>query len=398
MSKGIVKSILDTDLYKFTTSFGYQKLFPSAQGIFVFKDRNNTVWENPGKWIEAFEAELDKLQELRLTPEERDWAITHIPFIPRYYWEWLETFRFDKSDLHYGIDEKGHVYIQAGSEDRPVELYKITFWEIAVLCIMTELLGRTNGYVFDLEKVKETLYPKIELSNKTGLCFSEFGTRRRASFEVQDTIVGEIKKYANYCSGTSNVYLAMKYGMKPIGTFPHEWPMFHGAIYGYKHANYLALENWVNCYDGYLGIALSDTYTTDVFLKNFSKKLACLFDGVRQDSGDEIEFTEKVIARYLELGIDPKTKTIIFSNALNFPKAETIRQYCEGKIKCAFGIGTNLTNDTGNPASNVVMKLASCRMSSTDSWKNCIKLSDDKGKNMGNSEELTFCKYSLGLS
>ena len=173
--------------------------------------------------------------------------------------------------------------------------------------------------------------------------------------------------------------------------------MFHGAVFGYQQANHLALEDWVKCYDGYLGIALSDTYTTDIFLKNFSKKLASLFDGVRQDSGDELEFTEKVIARYKELGIDPRTKTIIFSNALDFPKAERIRQYCEGKIKCAFGIGTNLTNDTGNPASNVVMKLMWCRMNQKDTWKPCIKLSDDKGKNMGNGDEIKFCKYNLGL-
>ena len=397
MKIGIVKSILDTDLYKFTTSFAYQKLFPQAQGIFEFKDRNNTKWENPEEWKILFEKELDSLQNLRLLSEERDWAIENIPFIPKYYWEWLETFRFNKEDLHYSISEEGCVSIQAGSKEKPIELYKVTLWEIAILCIMTELLGKSKGYQYNLGEVKDRLYPKIELSNKAGLLFSEFGTRRRASFDVQDTVVGEIKKYSTNCTGTSNVYLAMKYGMKPMGTFPHEWPMFHGAIFGYQQANYLALEDWVKCYDGYLGIALSDTYTTDVFLKNFSKKLASLFDGVRQDSGDELEFTEKVIARYKELGIDPRTKTIVFSNALDFPKAEKIRQYCEGKIKCSFGIGTNLTNDTGNPASNVVMKLMWCRMNQRDTWKPCIKLSDDKGKNMGNGDEIKFCKYNLGL-
>lgn len=397
MKIGIVKSILDTDLYKFTTSFAYQKLFPQAQGIFEFKDRNNTKWENPEEWKILFEKELDSLQNLRLLPEERDWAIENIPFIPKYYWEWLETFRFNKEDLHYSISEEGYVSIQAGSKEKPLELYKVTLWEIAILCIMTELLGKSKGYQYNLEEVKVRLYPKIGLSNKAGLFFSEFGTRRRASFDVQDTVVSEIKKYSTNCTGTSNVYLAMKYGMKPMGTFPHEWPMFHGAIFGYQQANYLALEDWVKCYDGYLGIALSDTYTTDIFLKNFSKKLASLFDGVRQDSGDELEFTEKVIARYRELGIDPRTKTIVFSNALDFPKAERIRQYCEGKIKCSFGIGTNLTNDTGNPASNVVMKLMWCRMNQKDIWKPCIKLSDDKGKNMGNGDEIKFCKYNLGL-
>lgn len=397
MSNGIVKSILDTDLYKFTTSFAYQKLFPQAQGIFEFKDRNETVWSVGDGIMSDIKRELENLKELYLTPEERDWAISNIPFIPKYYWEWLETFRFDPSDIHYRIDDDGHLHIAAGSFEKPLELYKVTIWEIAILCIMTELLGKKQGNKIDMAEVRNRLAPKIELSNNTGLCFSEFGTRRRASFEVQKTVVEELKAKAKYCAGTSNVYLAMLYGMKPMGTFPHEWPMFHGATYGYRQANFLALEDWVKCYDGYLGIALSDTYTTDVFLGNFSKKLACLFDGVRQDSGDEFEFTEKVIARYKELGIDPKTKTIIFSNALDFPKAERIRQYCEGKIKCSFGIGTNLTNDTGNRPSNVVMKLMWCRMNSKDTWKPCIKLSDDLGKNMGNGDELNFCKYTLGL-
>ena len=399
MNKGIVKSILDTDLYKFTTSFGYQKLFPSAQGIFEFKDRKNTMWseETGKKLLEALNEELDHLQNLKLTLEERDWAIENIPFIPKYYWEWLETFRFDKSDIQFGFDEERHLFIHAGSKEKPLELYKVTLWEIAILCITTELFGRFNGYVYDLDEVKRRLQPKIDLSNESGICFSEFGTRRRASFEIQRIVVEELKKKANFCTGTSNVYLAMLYGMKPMGTFPHEWPMFHGAMYGYSQANHLALEDWVKCYDGYLGIALSDTYTTDVFLKNFSKKLASLFDGVRQDSGDEFEFTEKVIARYKELGINPMTKTIIFSNALDFPKADEIRHYCSGKIRCAFGIGTNLTNDTGNPASNVVMKLMWCRMNSRDTWKPCIKLSDDLGKNMGNTAEIEHCKYELGL-
>ena len=124
MSNGIVKSILDTDLYKFTTSFAYQKLFPQAQGIFEFKDRNETVWSVGDGIMADLKNELLNLSELRLTPEERDWAISNIPFIPRYYWEWLETFRFDPSDIHYHIDDDGHLHISAGSFEKPLELYK----------------------------------------------------------------------------------------------------------------------------------------------------------------------------------------------------------------------------------------------------------------------------------
>ena len=146
------------------------------------------------------------------------------------------------------------------------------------------------------------LSEKIELSNQHQLRFSEFGTRRRFSIDVQETVIKKLNETAQYCTGTSNCNFAMKYGMKMMGTHPHEWFMFHGAQFGYKHANYMALENWVNVYDGDLGIALSDTYTSGIFLSNLSRKQAKLFDGVRCDSGNEFEFIDKLVARYKELG------------------------------------------------------------------------------------------------
>ena len=228
--------------------------------------------------------------------------------------------------------------------------------------------------------------------------FSEFGTRRRFSYEVQDLVLDYLKKNARFCSGTSNCYLAMKYQMRMMGTHPHEWFMFHGAQFGYKHANYMALENWVNVYDGDLGTALSDTYTSDSFLSNFSRKQAKLFDGVRCDSGDEFEFIDRLVERYRELGIDPTTKTIIFSNALDFEKALRIFKYCQDKIRCAFGIGTNLTNDTGYKPSNIVMKLSRCKMNTNQEWRECVKLSDDLGKHIGSGTEVQACLHELRLA
>lgn len=157
------------------------------------------------------------------------------------------------------------------------------------------------------------------------------------------------------------------------------------------------LEDWVSVYDGDLGIALSDTYTSAVFFKNLSRKQAKLFDGVRQDSGDEFKFVTSAIARYKELGIDPTTKTIIFSNALTFEKALEVREYCRGRIRCAFGIGTNLTNDTGHKPSNIVMKLTSCQMNKNQPVFNCVKLSDDLGKHTGLEQEVEHCMNELGL-
>ena len=202
-----------------------------------------------------------------------------------------------------------------------------------LLAIVSEIRNQFFNRIPDKETLLLRLADKVKLSNDHQMPFSEFGTRRRFSFDVQKLVVAYLKENARYCTGTSNCYLAMKYDMRPMGTHPHEWFMFHGAQFGYKHANYMALENWVNVYDGDLGTALSDTYTSDSFLSNFSRKQAKLFDGVRCDSGDEIEFIDRLIDRYKELGIDSTTKTIIFSNALDFGKAFQIFEYCKGKIR-----------------------------------------------------------------
>lgn len=182
----------------------------------------------------------------------------------------------------------------------------------------------------------------------------------------------------------------MKYNLTPIGTHPHEWFMFHGAQYGYDNANYLALEDWAKVYDGDLGIALSDTYTSDVFFRNFSKKHAKLFDGIRQDSGDPFKFIEKAINRHNELKVDPLTKTIIFSDSLDMNKAAEIARNCRGRIKCAFGIGTNLTNDVNLIPANIVIKLTECQMNFKQPTRKCVKLSDSEGKHMGDPDEVAL--------
>ena len=266
-----------------------------------------------------------------------------------------------------------------------------------LLAIVTELQNLTLGNVADKDQVLAKLFEKVELSNKHQISFSEFGTRRRFSLGVQDAVINYLNENSFYCTGTSNCHFAMKYNMKMMGTHPHEWFMFHGAQFGYKHANYMALENWVNVYDGDLGTALADTYTSESFLTNLSRKQAKLFDGVRCDSGDEYTFVDELVSRYREFGIDSTTKTIIFSNALDFEKALRIQQYCKGKIRCAFGIGTNLTNDAGYKPSNVVMKLARCKMNVNQPWRECVKLSDDMGKHMGSDREVEACLYELEL-
>lgn len=386
----VIKSILDTDLYKFTTSYAYIKLFPYAEGTFSFKDRDETEYSE--EFLKEFLEEVNEIKDIRLTPEEIEYMDTHCRFLPRVYWEWLASFHFEPKKVKASLDEQHHLNIEVTDY-----MYKVTLYEVPLLAIISELKNKFDHYTPDIKEVIERLKAKVLLSNDNKMPYSDFGTRRRFSFEIQDLVIGYLKEHSTYCSGTSNCLLAMKYNMRAIGTHPHEWFMFHGAQFGYKHANYMALENWVNVYDGDLGTALADTYTSDAFLSNFSRKQAKLFDGVRCDSGNEIEFINRLIDRYKELGIDPTTKTIIFSNALNFEKALKIFQYCQGKIRCAFGIGTNLTNDTGYKPANIVMKLKECRMNRNQDWRECIKLSDDMGKHMGSSTELKACLYELKL-
>lgn len=385
----IIKSILDTDLYKFTTSYAYMKLFPNAMGTFQFVDRDNTKYTD--EFVREFKMELCNMSRLALTLEE-SMFMSKCRFIPKMYWEWLSSFRFDPNVVSVCTDVLGRLHIEVTDH-----LYKATLYEVPILALVSELRNKMLGYTADINEVIDKLIPKIKLSNEYKIKFSEFGTRRRFNFNVQKQVVDYIAHNSQYCTGTSNCYLAMLYGMKPMGTHPHEWFMFHGAQFGYKHANYLALENWVNVYDGDLGIALTDTYTSNAFFNNFSRKHAKLFDGIRQDSGDEYQFVMKAISRYKELGINPATKTIVFSNALDFEKAKDINEYCRGRINASFGIGTNLTNDTGNPPANIVMKLSSCQMSEGKPIYNCVKLSDDMGKHHGGEKEVDLCVRELNL-
>lgn len=344
------------------------------------------------KFLSRLKAEVQDLAWVHLQPEELEYMSSHCRFVPRIYWEWLSSFRFDPEKVQIYLDDEKHLHIEVTDY-----LYKVTLYEVPLLAIVTEIQNLISGNVADKEQVLAKLFEKVELSNKNQISFSEFGTRRRFSLEVQDAVINYLNENSFYCTGTSNCYFAMKYNMKMMGTHPHEWFMFHGAQFGYKHANYMALENWVNVYDGDLGTALADTYTSESFLTNLSRKQAKLFDGVRCDSGDEYTFVDELVSRYREFGIDSTTKTIIFSNALDFEKALRIQQYCKGKIRCAFGIGTNLTNDAGYKPSNVVMKLARCKMNVNQPWRECVKLSDDMGKHMGSDREVEACLYELGL-
>lgn len=391
----MILSILDTDLYKFSTSNAYFQLYPLAEGTFKFSDRAAEVYDEA--FLSTLKEEFGNLSRLALTPDEFEYATARIKYIPRNYWEWLSGFRFNPDKINAWLDDGGHLQIEVTDY-----LYKVTLYEVPVLAIVAELRNRVRGAQADIRTALEILDAKLEMANENALTFSEFGTRRRFSSVLHDAIVAELKaKCPKYCAGTSNVYFAMKYGMTPIGTFPHEWVMFHSGVFGYKRANYLSLEDWIKVYDGALGTALIDTFTTKSFLRTLTMKQAKLLDGFRQDSGDEREIGDAIIARLEEFGIDPRSKVIVFSNALNFPRYKAVAEYFRGRVKVSAGIGTNITCDPGiegyKPA-NIVMKLSRCRMSEKDPWEKVIKISDDIGKHMGDDREFDIAQYELHIS
>ena len=375
----VIQSILDTDLYKFTVSNAYYQKYPNAECTFTFNDRNNEVYDN--RFLEMLQAEFMNLCNLRLTTAEYMY-ISAIRFLSTNYTEWLKGFRFELDKIVFYLDNDGHLHIEVTDK-----CYKATLYEVPILAIVAECRNKWLGVDAKMEIVLQLLKHKVELAKENDMKFAEFGTRRRFSYEVHDAVV----KYLNEnckgnCVGTSNVYLAMKYGMMPSGTFPHEWVMFHAGISGFKTANLSALNDWIDVYGGDLGIALIDTYTTKSFLHTLTLKQAKLLDGFRQDSGDEFEVGDLIIEKLKSLRIDPLTKTIVFSNALTFEKAIKVLKYFKNRVKVSFGIGTNLTCDVGvegyKPA-NIVMKMSRCRFSPRDFWEAVIKISDDLGKHMG---------------
>jgi nicotinate phosphoribosyltransferase len=197
--------------------------------------------------------------------------------------------------------------------------------------------------------------------------------------------------------GTSNVYIAYLYNLIPIGTEAHEWFMFHAAKYGFQMANELGLKHWADVYNGDLGTALCDTFTTDAFLKAFNMKYAKLYDGVRHDSGDPYAFAKKLIDHYKSMGIDPLSKILIFSDSLDPDRAKGINNWCNGQIKCSFGIGTNLSNDVGATPLNMVIKMSAVKIPAEDRWIPTIKLSDAEGKHTGDQKMIETCKYLLNI-
>lgn len=386
----ISHSILDNDFYKFTMQHAVIKLFPYAKARYQFINRGKH--EFPENFSNRLREAINEMADLKLTKQEKEFLKETCPYLDPTYLDFLEGYRYDPSEI---VIEQNGTELKVSIEGF---WYRTILWEVPIMALICELYYQeTNQTRQQDELVIQTVEDKIAKYRNLDIVFAEFGTRRRHSFEVHDLVVRTLKeKGEGTFIGTSNVHLAMKYKTKPIGTHAHEWFMFHAAKYGFKMANSVGLEHWTEVYRGDLGIALTDTYTTEVFFQQFDKKFAKLFDGVRHDSGDPLEFGDKTIAHYQKLGINPLTKTIIFSDGLNYDKVERITEHCKGRIGLSFGIGTDLTNDVGLKPMNIVLKLTEAKPENAD-WTGVVKLSDEPKKHTGTENDIDLAIRLLNI-
>ncbi|CAM3398482.1 nicotinate phosphoribosyltransferase [Elizabethkingia occulta] len=383
-------SLLDNDFYKFTMQCAVVKLFPSEVVKYDFINRGKH--EYPEGFADELKKAVNAMSQLKLTKEEKQFLKKTCPYLDLPYIDFLEGYRYDPSEVH--IKQEGsNLEVQVSGL-----WYRTILWEVPLLCLISELYYSMKGLQReDDETIIQKTIEKEKKFKTLQVPFAEFGTRRRHSYRVHRLVMQALTSMEDSTfTGSSNVHMAMLYNVKPIGTHAHEWFMFHAAEYGFKMANSLSLEHWVDVYRGDLGVALSDTYTTDVFFQQFDKKFAKLFDGVRHDSGDPIEFANKTIEHYKKHGINPLFKYIIFSDALNPEKVEEITKACRGRIGISFGIGTNLTNDVGLAPSNIVMKLISVKGINNE-WIPTVKLSDEKGKYTGDPKMIELAKEFLQI-
>ena len=377
--KNIIESLLETDLYKFSMGQAIYHNFPDYTTTWSFKCRNTDVKFTP-EMVEEIKRQIYAYCDLNFNEDELAY-LAGIKWIKKSYVDFLRLWHPRYEDFTIGTDSECGLTIETNGTWLNTSMY-----EIPTLAIVNEVYFRM-AYDYDelFSSFEERLDAKIEKltsgTYKIG-AFSEFGIRRRLSSEAQELAVMKLKNAkldGSAFVGTSNVYLAKHLGLTPVGTMAHEWIMCVGQG-NHKHnpaySNWYALDYWVKEYGILNGTALTDAITTDCFLRDFQLTYSTLFSGVRHDSGDPFEWGDKMIHHYESLGIDPKTKTLLFSDSLDFKRANDIYAYFNGKARVAFGIGTYIANDTKVPALNIVMKTTACN------GQDVAKISDVEGKGM----------------
>ena len=385
----IITHFTDDDLYKFTMCCAVIDNFPRAQVKYSFTDRDDTVY--PEGFARELAAQIKALDSVTITDDEIDFMRRRCTYIPGWFYNYLKGYRFNHRWVDVRQDSEGHLEIDIeGSWAETILL------EVKILAIVSELYYIMTGQcgAFDYGRYYHKSYRKAERLLEAGCVYSDFGTRRRASFEAEDTVVRAMKdceashKWPGRFVGTSNVYLAMKHDVLPVGTMAHEFICAIGGMYGPQMANNIAMNLWRNTFRGALGTFLYDSFGWKIFSLNFSEDFANLFKGLRVDSGDNYEQLMRIVDKYRSLGIDPKTKQVIFSNALDVDSAIEIQKYAVEYCQPSFGIGTHFTNDfDGVKPMNIVIKLIAAKI--TESWdfyNDTCKLSEDTGKHTGRPE------------
>jgi nicotinate phosphoribosyltransferase len=355
----IITSLLDTDLYKFSMMQVVLHHFPAAQVEYRYKCRTPGVNLRP--YMDEIREEIHALCQLRFTDDELDY-LRELRFIKSDFVDFLGLFHLPERCIVVG---EGQLPGEISIEVKGPWLHTILF-EIPVLAIVNEVYFRNTRAHPDLEEGRSRLRSKMALVvNDPGMIdfqVAEYGTRRRFSKTWHDEVVATMKgTMGRMFAGTSNVALARKYGVLPLGTMGHEYLQACQALGPrLRDSQVYALEVWAKEYRGDLGIALSDVYGTDAFLRDFDMYFCKLFDGARHDSGDPFLWGERMIEHYKANRVDPRTKTLVFSDALTFPRAIELARRFAGRCRVSFGIGTNLTNDLGHQPLQIVMKMVRC--------------------------------------
>ena len=381
----IIRSMLDDDLYKVNMASVVFHDFPTAVVTYKFILRSKVPF--PDRFGIELRKQISMLCKLTMTDEEHDWMRKSIPYQRPTYIEWLRNFRMDGNEVE--IRQTGGTL----SIEITGYWFRTIFWEVKLMAIISELYFRMTGQLPD-DKWKTRIYEKASKLSKSGSHWIDFGTRRRFSYEVQDKLVEMMRDYTGFL-GTSNPHLAMKYGVIPSGTYAHECIMAMSVLYGPRMADRMWRKHWAAHFNGNVGVALTDTFTSAVFYRDFDTYDARLFDGVRVDSGDNYEQGNQAVAHYRKLGILSSNKRLVFSNGLDTDSYIALDQFFRKYMQPCGGIGTHFTNDVGVIPLNMVIKLATADFGHGS--LGVVKLSDDPGKHTGQSEDVELVKRSLGI-
>ena len=386
----IIVSLLDTDLYKFNMDQVIFHKHTDLCGQYYFKCRNQDIVFTP-EIVEEINDQIDHLCTLRFTKPELNY-LRSIRFIKNDYVEFLRIWRPIRDYVSVRLAPGGELQVVV---DGP--LFSAMQFEIYLLEIINEVYFRMS-YDYDelVASAKERLDAKIKALNDGTYTFkfAEFGCRRRLSREWQDEVVRRFTTETDKCVGTSNVYLAMKYNLTPIGTYAHEYVQMYQGIdkIPLAYTNHYAMHDWYDEYQGDNGTALTDTITTDLFLMDFNRSMVNNYSGVRHDSGDPYKWGEKIIAHYQSYGVDPRTKQLLFSDSLDFDRAQELYNYFKDRTRVSFGIGTFCSNDTDKTPLNIVIKLQYVN------GRPVAKLSDNPEKSMCRDEDyLDYLERSVAF-